>query len=679
MPNSNDTIKKKSPTRVKQERTRTEISSENGTADEFVRPIEPFSVAKQTAVRALAKALEERWFSADGAMAVAQAVADPSAVRRQLQAPEEVKVFGGTLLTVSTRISALALVVHVTNGRVVGATPYPASDSTSDGSAKFWPERDLKTNPDGASELLLEAGSRERMTDALELADIELAAHNSWEASIRANGVFAPVTVAAMTVATTKDSSAVLTAVDGSSRVASCHRILEIAPTDPLYGSLANPRNARGRLQELMNVLVRPRQDVNVEELERARAATLPATIVIGFRPDRSDGASLVDALDEYVALLHLEPPTPWAVPARENKVADAVIDSLRDVGEIDEERAAWFAGMVSPGDAIAAGFTAHADERAVEIFHTLSEPADTPCGKAVGVGIKRLSLQERASRTPKAQAAASLALRSYATANINRRRVATTLLQRVFLLEDFWRKDWEVTHRDPDEILEAALKDLDEDEVGASTLELGALAAYHLTVAGALGAEEAGSEASDGTQRRPADKREPRRVLGAMLSSEQGLYALHRAIVDGRKGEAPLQVDEEGEVALTVNDEPVGPMTNFWLRGTFRPRATKGTKPTAPAPTPLQRLNSAFAVLRTRIESVEEAITIVEGVQGKDGTPLIDQEGMDPVMVSELRSKLDDAMDRLSAYRAAWQLRHPRPSSSEPTDDERDSDEGED
>jgi hypothetical protein len=33
--------------------------------------------------------------------------------------------------------------------------------------------------------------------------------------------------------------------------------------------------------------------------------------------------------------------------------------------------------------------------------------------------------------------------------------------------------------------------------------------------------------------------------------------------------------------------------------------------------------------------------------------------------MPSELRSKLDDTMDRLTAYRAAWRIRHPRPTNA--------------
>jgi hypothetical protein len=153
------------------------------------------------------------------------------------------------------------------------------------------------------------------------------------------------------------------------------------------------------------------------------------------------------------------------------------------------------------------------------------------------------------------------------------------------------------------------------------------------------------------------------------MLTSERGLYALHRAIVDGRNGDPPLQVDEDGDISVNVNGEPVGPMTNFWLRGTFRPQPTGPTPDSDPAPTPLQKLNAAFARLRLRVEAVEEAITDVESVEAADGTPLVNQEGMDPVTVSDMRGKLDDAMDSLSAYRAAWQLRHPRPSGPEPTD----------
>jgi hypothetical protein len=646
-----------------------------GHDETFVRPIQEFNVAKQTAVRNLARALVEQYaFSEGGAMAIAQAVADPAAVRKQLATPDETTVFGGTLLTVSTRISSLAVIPHVTNGRVIGATPYPASDT--DGTftqPKYWPERDLKSN--GSGELVLAGGTRSRVIEALGMADAELLAHNGWEESIRTNGVFAPITAAVLKVETDDEEDVwALSAVDGSSRVASCHRILGLDVGDPLYGSVAIARNARGRVQELMSVVHRSRDEVTPSELERARAATVPATIVVGFRPDQPGRGDLMDALDEYVALLHLEPPTPWAGPARDNKIADSVIDALREAKALNDERAFWFAGMLVPADAATAGLSTEADERSADILRTITAPSDTDAGYAIGLGIRRRTLRQRIHHGPKAEVAASLALRSYSTANVNRRKVATALLEDIYLLDEHWESDWAVTGRDPDDILEAALEEHEVGVIGSNIKELAALAAYHITTHGALATQEGGSgDITDpGTGlTRPRDKREPRAVFGSMLHSAHGLYALHRTIVDGRKGQAPLQVDERGFVAVTVNREPVGPMNNFWMRTVFRENgAAPVTQKDTPA-SPRQQLTTAVKTLKSAVSAVTEAVAGIEGVTVATGTPLVDIEGVDESMVNDLREKLEDARESLAAYKRTWQRRHPRPSNAEPTEDD--------
>jgi hypothetical protein len=511
------------------------------------RPIEAFTLENQNAVRNLAIALiENHGFSDGGALALAQAVADPSAVREQLGAPDEIKVFGGRLLTVTARISVFSAVLHVTNGRVMGATSYPASESDGDGTQPTYrPERDL-TSPSGR-ELVLSGGTRARVVAALEAADSELLAQNDWEESIRMNGVFAPITTTVLQIETADGGPVwVLSAVDGSSRVASCHRILGLHPSDPVYGAMSEPCVSCGQLQQIMSVLHRSREDVVLGDIEMARAATLPATIVIGFRPDHVGCGGLVDALDEYVALLHLEPPAPWSGPARDNKIAASVIDALRGADVLDEARALWFAGMASATAGAASGLSEHCDERPADVVKTLTVASDTAAGHAVGLG-----------------------------------------LENVYELDEFWATS--CSGRDVDDILDGALDELDGGAPGASATELASLASYHLTVHGGLCTQEPGSaeirDIKTGLTR-PVDKREPRAVVGAMLTCEHGLRALHRAIVDGRAGQPPQQINDDGTLAVKPNGELAGAMTNFWLRTVFRERPANPTEnepPTSP------------------------------------------------------------------------------------------------
>jgi hypothetical protein len=266
----------------------------------------------------------------------------------------------------------------------------------------------------------------------------------------------------------------------------------------------------------------------------------------------------------------------------------------------------------------------------------------------------------------------ASLALRSYATANVNRRRVATALLEDIYVLDEFWNEDWAVTGRDPDEIRDAALLEVEADTAGPNTVELAALASYHLTTFGSLGTQEPGAghirDPLTGLER-PRDKREPKAVFGAMLATPHGVNALHRAIVDGRNGVPPRQINEDGSIALTVNNDPVGPMTNFSMRTVFRESAgTPATQTSEPA-SPRQQLATAVRSLKAAVSEVTDAIAGVEDVQDPTGMPLVDVEGVDEALVNDLRGKLEDARESLAAYKRTWLRRHPRPTEAEPTD----------
>jgi hypothetical protein len=156
------------------------------------------------------------------------------------------------------------------------------------------------------------------------------------------------------------------------------------------------------------------------------------------------------------------------------------------------------------------------------------------------------------------------------------------------------------------------------------------------------------------------------------MMRSEHGIHALHRAIVDGRTGGAPQQVEPDGTVSTTVNDVPVGRMNNFWLRTMFRDQPATVTQHDRPA-SPLQRLTSAFDNLKRSVAYVTDAIADIEAITDDDGNALVDAEGMDEALADELRGKLDEARDSLSAYKRAWGRRHPRPTAAEPTDDDED------
>jgi hypothetical protein len=160
------------------------------------------------------------------------------------------------------------------------------------------------------------------------------------------------------------------------------------------------------------------------------------------------------------------------------------------------------------------------------------------------------------------------------------------------------------------------------------------------------------------------------------MTLTEHGLRALHRAIVDGRAGRQPQQINADGTLAVNANGEAIGAMTNFWMRTEFRDRPTATTQ-NEPAPTPRHRYLRAVAVFRAAVDEAVEAKNALESVTDESGISLTDIEGIDEPTAHELRTKLGDLVDSVTVYRSTWNRRHPRPNGAEPTEDESLAEEG--
>jgi hypothetical protein len=636
----------------------------------LTNPVEPFRLAKTAAVASFQKQLEEKMhLSPSAAAALASSIDDPGDGRRQLQSPGRVRVPGGTLRTITGRISALSVVPHLVNGRVVGATPYPASVHAGHTRTKFWAERDLES---ANGELILGARSKQDVVDALADTARELLAQNDLTDSVREIGVFLPITVVALTIRTKDEATkTVMSAVEGSSRTATTHRIVGISGGDVVYGSLADYRNARGRMQELMAKLSLPLDAVTADDLAMARAASIPASFIVGFEPDRPE-VDLVDALDEYVAFLHLDPPKEWTEPAKENKLADAVVDELAAVAELSDAEAEWFAGMLAPDAARAQNLPGAADERAARILRKLTAGAHTPAGAAVGRGTKRFTLQTRASRNPKSLAAASLALRAFPSA----RKATTTILARTWSFRAFWASPWKATKRTPEELRDAALIEVNEGNPGASTLELAARATYYLVTSGALGTEEPGSHVKtiDGGSSRPADKRVPARLLEAVVQTPQGVHYLYQAVVNGRLGAQPPRVDSRGIVVMSAAGSPIV-ATNGWMREAFRSlsastangggqgrggRGTGGGTAVVPSPTPEHALDAAINALDNDVDTAVARMKEIEGIPAPGGGSYVATAGIDSARAQDLVAKLDGIIRKVTRYELVWEAANP-------------------
>jgi hypothetical protein len=602
--------------------------SHNSFDDRGIRPIQPIDPPpRSTAVAKFAERLErELSHSPEAAAAIAEAVEDPRIAREQTSRLARIPVRGGTLYSLDVRVNALRLIVDPINPRTIGATDYPAS-STRTARAKYWGPRDLTTDPGRPTELRLRGGSRQDVMDALDDAKGVLRDHNPLSESIAANGVFFPV-IAMPWLIVTDDGPPVAALVtrDGSSRLNGAQENLGVAPFDPIYGPVSDPRRSRSIVKEISELVQKSQDEISNAQAARAHSLMIPARIIVAYEPDPGSEDDLLDVVDELVALIHLDRPTPWSPPSEANKRSDIVLGELVEERQLSRRQAEYFAGMLDRSNARADGLTVFPDERAAEILKYFTTSTQTPVGKAISRGIRGLTRAGRVSKEDKAKIFTPLILRGHHFASANLRKSAESTLPRAYTMSGFWDHRWSVTGRTPEELRDAALKELHEGHPAQSALELAVLGSYWLGVHGGLGRESFGQ--SSGGER---DHRSPSAVLNTVMSSPRGIHLLYQAVVDGRGGEPPTRVDENGEVAPDGTGQ-VPTVTNAWLRETFPTNVAKpktGPPPASNGTTSAEHLQQAVRNVRWRMSELAQQVEGLRNIVGGGGVPLVDEGGI--------------------------------------------------
>jgi hypothetical protein len=596
--------------------------------DRGVRPIQAIAQPPRTgAVQRLAERLQNEFHhTAATAAAIAEAVEDPRLAREQLGRLSRVPVRGGTLYTLDVRANALRMLIDPVNPRTVGSIDYPAAAAVG-ARAKFWGPRDLSVDPDTPGELVFYARSPEGLADALDDAKGVLRDQNALADSVALNGVFFPLTVMPWRIRFDDGSElSCLVARDGSSRLNGSQENLGIAPSDPVLGAVADPRRSRAVVAETAALIERPQQKISLAEAARAHSLMVPVRIIVAYEPDPGADASLLDVVDEFVALVHLDPPTPWSPPAEGHKRADIVVEQLRREGMLSQREAEYFAGMMDMKSATARRLPSHPDERAARIAYFLMGGAPQQTTSAFARGIRQLTGKGQARKEDKAPIIASLVLRGAHWTSPNRRKSAESTLPRMYTWPILWDYNWHATRRPVDELLERAIKSLAEGKVMTpSALELAVRGSYYLVVHGALGRESFGQSGEENKDNRP-----PSTVLAELCRSEYGLRVLHRAVVDGHAGRPPLRIAPDG----TEQVDGTGftqDMDNAWLRSTFPARKKEpapGPGP-RPQPSPAQRLDKEVCGIRQDVADLAARVGALRSILGADGLPIVDEIGI--------------------------------------------------
>ncbi|WP_406199020.1 hypothetical protein OH807_15865 [Kitasatospora sp. NBC_01560] len=626
---------------------------------------EGWVLPKLTAVKNLTAALVARGLGEQAASVVSRAAVRPDELRRKLAEPAELRVQGGTLTTVESRLWSMAVVPHPANPREYGKRIYPLGLGAGEGRGKLFaePRSDTYDRP----ELVLSVRSPTELAQRLDDAGDYLAEVNPLSEDIEVEGVLQPITVVPARVehANGHRPSMVLMAADGSSRVTAVHRLLSRRPSTLVYDLGDEQR----KLRQAVSVVLRTAQAGNWDLLDapvqkRLRALTVPARIVVGFRPDNRGAVRFHTAVRSFIGLTHIRAPLSYSPTVVSEAKADAVLERLaeplRSRGPlIAEEEKRWFAATMSTREAAEAGFPADPDNRVAHVVQVILA-GGTVATRSANSGIRTLTAKRSPTKNERVDIAVDLALRPLRDAGEAGRLVAVrAALQRAYRMADLSVRGLptvlegdagsEVTL---DSLRDTALREAGEDNdrsgrLGFAQLELAVKAVYYMATADPMALRREGH----------SDQREDGRsvdlVLKAMLSCERGIHQAYEIVRAGRawRADGPRALPEVAEDGRLPGSPR--PLTNVLVRETYTGQVPTRTE------WGWQAADEHWTGVTAAVDQLRKSVEAMATVPAYDGgRPYVDRDGWSHEMIRTQRERLDDLSHQLRGWGKTYRER---------------------
>lgn len=618
-----------------------------------------WTLPRGAAVDNLASSLFGQGFTDGIVRILSRAAVRPDEMRRKLTESVELRVQGATLLIVETRLWSASVVPHPANPREYGRRTYALG-----GTGTTLPEP--RSAPSKGAELEIHVEDPSALAQRLEDAKGRLTRENPLGEDIAVEGVLQPLTVVPLTVnhQNGHPSASLLIAADGSSRISAVHDLLGYSPSKLAYEWGGDDRKFRQEVNRWIRLVRKQGWDnLSEEEQAKARALTIPARVVVGFRSDARSNQLFHTAVRNFIGLTHIRPPKPYG-PAVENEAkADAVLDVLAQPtttrpARISVSEKQWFAGVITEHDALAEGFSRHRDVRAAEIVRAVLG-GGIGTARRVNDGIRSLTAKQRPKREDRVDIAVELILRPVRTEKSDALqfvRPRRAVLQRAYRMPEVEAlpsdSPLEGTAEDPrsledlrDEALEEVEHGLgDSGRLGVAQTELAVKAAYYMAIAEpmALQREVFGGSGDEDDRTLPV-------VVRAMLSRRRGVFQAYEIVRAGRLGQKLYEVDEAGMLMLTVGGE-TRELTDSLVRHTYN------GEPLAEVASGFKAASLCWADVTTTVEALKKAVASMTRVPiHAGGASLVERDGWDSVQVSSLRQRLD----RIDRTLANWADRY--------------------
>jgi hypothetical protein len=607
--------------------------------------------ARQTLAERLVDAFK---LSEAAAGAIANAVVDPSDVRKAIGEPtdpevERIAVPGGTLLGLRTTVWTRRVMPDPRNPRLLPSRrcPFAVDPGTAGEDAKFRPVPEPHSPATASAqigELVVDIESRHHLNWASQQAAAYVLAENDWRSSIRHHGVMEAVWLTATTYIHADSSEPVttLTSAEGSSRITAAHAELDIRSADVPYDD--NETKLRAHVRKLNDSYQR---GPTAEDIVALRCERIPALILVGFEPYPEGTTGFPTAVKSFVALRHVDPPKPWGEGPENESLADEVLDEFYRRNLISAVYRDYFAGSCTKAEARAAHLSDDPTVRAAHVVRLFTNP-DTRYVDAIRVAVTSQSTRKRITRKLLNELATALILRAVAEGRDRTDQVRRYMRHAFGALVH--SEPWESTDREVSALTNAALKEVREAvgedtarDPGPASLELAVRGAYALVVSGRLNADR-GSLGND-----QPDRRTPGQVLDAMRCTIHGVYQLGQALRDFPNDGLIRAVDEDGNIRRLEHDAGDLMVNDVYLRGEFPPPG----KARAPRPgaTPLDRYHNCVSALGTAMEAVDKAFAELANVVGDDGRPLVEARGVDQRTCAAWRQVLERIDDEIVVW----------------------------
>jgi hypothetical protein len=632
--------------------------------------------ARQTLATRLSDAFE---LSNEAALAIANAVVDPAAVRKSIGEPsdpevEEISVPGGTLLGIRTAVWARRVMPDPRNPRILPSRrhPFAIDPGTGGEDAKFRPvpEPRLKVgSKPHLAELAVDIESRHHLTWAAQQAAAYVLAENDWRTSIASQGVMEAIWVAATTYAHSDETAPVTTvvSVEGSSRVTGVHSLLEIRSADVAYDD--NDSAFRSHIRKLNEAFER---GASAEEAVVIRCEQIPALVLVGFRPHASEDTAFPTAVKSLVALRHVDPPKPWGEGPENESLADEVLDEWYRQDLISSTERDYFAGACTRSEALAAHLSDDPAIRAARIVRMFTS-ADPQVHEAIRKAVTSQSTRKRISAKMLNDLATALILR--ATAEEPAKTDQIRRYMRLAFGQSVHGQKWDCTNRDIETIKNEALNELghslraeEQPDPGPASLELAVRAAYPLIVSERLKAQLG----SRGSER--VDRRAPSEVLDAMRRTPQGVFQLAQALSDFGASRPIRAVDDAGQIKKLSDGSGEQTINDSYVRGEFPPPGK--ARAARPGETPTEIFENRLSAFADAVDRLTNSFESIRDVVGDDGRPLVDTRGVDPRTCSAWRDVLRKTDEELIVWGSTFKRVFGTTTEADDMEDKQDSDE---